>query len=63
MTAQAGALFDVTDSSVIYGKNIYDQMYPASITKVMTAIIAIEEGNLSDAVTANDDVVIHEAGA
>ena len=38
-------------------------MYPASITKVMTAIIAIEEGNLSDAVTANDDVVIHEAGA
>ena len=63
VTAQAGALFDVTDSSVIYGKNIYDQMYPASITKVMTAIIAIEEGNLSDAVTANDDVVIHEAGA
>ena len=45
VTAQAGALFDVTDSSVIYGKNIYDQMYPASITKVMTAIIAIEEGN------------------
>ena len=63
VTAQAGALFDVTDSSVIYGKNIYDQMYPASITKVMTAIIAIEEGNLSDAVTANGDVVIHEAGA
>ena len=63
VTAQAGALFDVTDSSVIYGKNIYDQMYPASITKVMTAIIAIEEGNLSDAVTANDDVVIREAGA
>ena len=29
----------------------------------MTAIIAIEEGNLSDAVTANDDVVIREAGA
>ena len=53
----------MTDSSVIYGKNIYDQMYPASITKVMTAIIAIEEGNLSDAVTANDDVVIREAGA
>ena len=43
VTAQAGALFDVTDSSVIYGKNIYDQMYPASITKVMTAIIAIED--------------------
>ena len=30
VTAQAGALFDVTDSSVIYGKNIYDQMLPAS---------------------------------
>ena len=63
VTAQAGALFDVTDSSVIYSKNIYDQMYPASITKVMTALIAIEEGNLSDEVTANDDVVIREAGA
>lgn len=63
VTAQSGALFDVTDSSVIYSKNIYDKMYPASITKVMTALIAIEEGNLSDTVTASDDVVISEAGA
>ena len=63
VTAQAGALFDVTDSEVIYSKNIYDKMYPASITKVMTAIIAIEEGNLTDTVTANDDVIIREAGA
>ena len=63
ITAQAGALFDVTDSEVVYSKNIYDTMYPASITKVMTAIIAIEEGTLTDTVTANDDVVIREAGA
>ncbi len=63
VTAQAGALFDVTDANVLYSKNIYEQMYPASITKVMTALIAIEEGNLSDSVTAGDDVVINESGA
>ena len=61
MNAEAGALFNVTDRSVVYSKNAFERLYPASTTKVMTAIIALEEGNLSDQVT--EDAVITEAGA
>lgn len=63
VSAEAGALFNVSDGAVIYSKNAYEKLYPASITKVMTAIIALEEGNLSDSVTVTEDAVITEAGA
>ena len=63
MNAEAGALFNVTDRSVVYSKNAFERLYPASTTKVMTAIIALEEGTLSDQVTVTEDAVITEAGA
>lgn len=63
LTAEAGALFNVSDGSVVYSKNAYDKLYPASTTKVMTAILLLEEGNLSDQVTVTEDAVITEAGA
>ena len=63
MNAEAGALFNVTDRSVVYSKNTFERLYPARTTKVMTAIIALEEGNLSDQVTVTEDAVITEAGA
>ena len=63
MTAEAGALFSVSDASVLYSKHAMERLYPASITKVMTALIAIEEGTLSDMVTVTDAAVINEAGA
>ena len=63
MNAEAGALFNVKDRSVVYSKNTFERLYPASTTKVMTAIIALEEGNLSDQVTVTEDAVITEAGA
>ena len=46
LTAEAGALFNITDGTVLYSKNVFEELYPASITKVMTAILAIEEGEL-----------------
>ena len=63
LTAEAGALFNITDGTVLYSKNVFEELYPASITKVMTAILAIEEGELSDEVTVTQDAVITEAGA
>ena len=62
-TGEAGAVFGITDQHVIYSKNAYKQLYPASITKVMTALIAIEEGELSDTVQVTKDAVITESGA
>ena len=38
-------------------------MNPASTTKIMTAILALKYGNLSDSVTVGNEVVITEPGA
>ncbi|MBQ0000417.1 MAG: D-alanyl-D-alanine carboxypeptidase [Clostridiales bacterium] len=40
--AEAGIVMDVTTGTVIYAKNMDKKMYPASITKVMTALLACE---------------------
>ena len=49
--AEAGGFFDMTDYKVIYGKNLYTTMNPASLTKIMTAYVALKYGNLSDRIT------------
>ena len=63
VTSQAGALFDLTDREVLYSKDAFEKLYPASITKAMTALIAIKYGNLEDQVTVTEDAVITETGA
>lgn len=62
-TSEAAGLFDITDGQVMYSKNAFERLYPASITKVMTALIAIKYGDLTDTVTLTEDAVITEAGA
>ncbi len=62
-TSEAAGLFDITDGQVMYSKNAFERLYPASITKVMTALVAIKYGDLNDMVTVTDDAVITEAGA
>ena len=44
-TGEAGAVFGITDQHVIYSKNAYKQLYPASITKVMTSLCGIKPGD------------------
>lgn len=63
LTAEAAALFAIDDEEVLFSKNAFEQLYPASITKVMTALIALKYGNLSDTVTVTEDAVITESGA
>lgn len=40
--AESGILMDISTGTIMYAKNIDKQMYPASITKVMTALLASE---------------------
>lgn len=47
----AGILIDASTGKVLYEKNAHTRMEPASTTKIMTAILALEKGNLSDVVT------------
>ena len=61
--ATAAALFDVNNANIIYAKNIHERLAPASLTKVLTAVIALEQGNLDDIITVTKDVKITESGA
>ena len=48
--AKAALLVDVETDAIAYGKNEHQELYPASLTKIMTALLvleAVEEGNLS----------------
>ena len=63
VTSQAAALFDMDDREVLYSKDVFERMYPASITKIMTALVAIKEGDLKSRVLVTDDAVITEPGA
>lgn len=62
-TSEAAALFDISGRDVLYSKEAFERLYPASITKVMTALVAIKEGNLQSRVLVTDDAVITESGA
>ncbi|MDN5332385.1 MAG: hypothetical protein PWP45_1610 [Tepidanaerobacteraceae bacterium] len=46
----AGVLMDVKTGRVLYEKNAHLKLEPASTTKIMTAVLALEKGNLSDIV-------------
>ena len=63
VTSQAAALFDMDDREVLYSKDVFERMYPASITKIMTALVAIKEGDLKSRVLVTADAVITEPGA
>ena len=49
--AEAAILIDSSSEKVLYSKNEAQKMYPASTTKIMTAILTIENCNLDDVVT------------
>ncbi|GIP32346.1 D-alanyl-D-alanine carboxypeptidase family protein [Paenibacillus sp. J2TS4] len=51
--AEAAALIDVTSGRILYSKEGDKPMKIASLTKVMTAIVAIEQGTLSEPVTVS----------
>lgn len=42
---------------ILYEKNAYDKMYPASTTKIMTAILALENRELSSVANVSYDAV------
>ncbi|MBR1853961.1 MAG: D-alanyl-D-alanine carboxypeptidase [Lachnospiraceae bacterium] len=61
--AEAAALFDLNGKEVIYSKNAHERLYPASLTKIMTALVALQNGSLDQTLTATDAVKITESGA
>ena len=52
-TAKGAFLYEMTTGTVIYAKNPDAKLYPASLTKVMTALVALEHANLEEVVTVS----------
>ncbi|MBQ7718523.1 MAG: D-alanyl-D-alanine carboxypeptidase [Clostridia bacterium] len=57
ISAPSAVLIDAHTGLALYSKNADKQMYPASTTKIMTAILAIENGNMDDIITVSADAV------
>lgn len=57
ITAYSAIVFDCTDNRILYEKNCHEKIYPASMTKVLTAILVIENCNLSDEVAISKNAI------
>lgn len=58
--SEAAVLLDSQTGAVLYAKHANERLYPASLTKIATAIYAIEKGNLDDMVTVSANAVQEE---
>ncbi len=56
LTAKGVILLDTKTGRVLYSKNENEKMYPASTTKILTAILTLENCNLTDFVTINHNI-------
>ncbi|RHP49004.1 D-alanyl-D-alanine carboxypeptidase family protein [Clostridium sp. AF32-12BH] len=64
VAAEGAVLLNAATGEVLYGKNQDQQFYPASITKVMTALVVLEHCNLNDTVTFSETATTNlESGA
>ena len=57
LQSEGSVLIDYDTGKVLYDNNMDKLLYPASTTKIMTAILAIENSNLEDIVTVDQEVV------
>ena len=58
INSEAVIIMEQSTGKIIYEKNAYERKFPASTTKVMTAILAIENCNLDDKATASEYAVM-----
>lgn len=64
MTSSASILVDRSTKEVLYANNVFERLYPASLTKLATALMVFRYGNLDDIVTISYDAShITEPGA
>lgn len=57
IVGEGGYLIELNSGAVLYEKNADETLYPASITKILTALIVIENCSLDEMVTFSYDAV------
>ena len=55
--AKSAVLYEATSDTLMYTLNADERMYPASLVKILTALIAVEKGELSDSVTVKEGAI------
>ena len=57
ITSTSAIVIDAQSGQIIYEKNSHTRQYPASITKILTAYLAITNGDLNATITMSDEAV------
>ncbi|HEX3027408.1 MAG TPA: D-alanyl-D-alanine carboxypeptidase family protein [Clostridia bacterium] len=57
ITAESAMLVDLKSGEILYGKALHQRMYPASLTKIMTGLIAVTRGHPDDVLTVSNNVI------
>ncbi|MCI9428356.1 MAG: D-alanyl-D-alanine carboxypeptidase [Eubacterium sp.] len=63
IVSASGIVIEVDTGTVLYEKNVHDRHYPASITKIMTTLLAIENSKMDEVVTFSHDSVYNTEGS
>lgn len=63
ISAESAILIEIDSGKVLYEKNSDAKMYPASTTKIMTALLALENLDLEDTLSVPDDMGPAEGSA
>lgn len=56
--SDGAVLMESSTGKILYGKNENEKLYPASTTKILTAILAIEKCNLKDKIVASNSAIM-----
>ncbi len=56
--SEAGIIMDMDSGAVLWGQNIHKQLPPASITKLLTALVTIENCSLDEEVTFSREAML-----
>lgn len=56
VTAEYVAVYNLTEDKFIYGKNEFEKCYPASLTKLVTAILAEKYIGVSEEIVVGDEI-------
>ena len=59
----SGIVMEADTGTILYEKNMHDAHYPASITKILTALLAIENSSMDEVVTFSHDSVYKTEGS
>ena len=62
-STEKALLFDLDAGRACFAQGIYDKVYPASLTKIMTAILAMKYGNMSDVIVMTEEDFALEEGS